>query len=75
MSAATAALQAAAKHIAHPTFIAYKPAHDTAGTVTPFSTTSPTGLTPAQMRHAYGVDQVVLGVASDIADAAQEPAQ
>jgi hypothetical protein len=30
-------------------------------TLEPFSTASPTGLTPAQVRHAYGIDQVMFG--------------
>ena len=31
------------------------------GTLAPFDGTTPTGLTPTQVRHAYGVDQVMFG--------------
>jgi uncharacterized repeat protein (TIGR03803 family) len=31
------------------------------GTLEPFSTSGPAGLTPAQVRHAYGIDQVTFG--------------
>ena len=44
--------------ISQPTFVAYQPQGAKAGVVTPFSTAAPTGLTPTQMRHAYGVDQI-----------------
>jgi len=44
--------------VAHPTFVAYHPSGFVAPYNTPFDTSSPTGLTPAQMRHAYGVDQI-----------------
>ena len=33
----------------------------TAGTAAPLDATAPTGLTPAQVRHAYGVDRVLFG--------------
>src|SRR5205823_1405179 len=37
-----------------------------AGTATPFGTSGPTGYSPAQVRHAYGFDQVSFnGVAGD----------
>jgi hypothetical protein len=45
-----------AERAVHTTYIAYRPKGDTG--VGPFSTSAPTGLTPAQMRHAYGVDQI-----------------
>src|SRR5579863_7199543 len=46
--------------VAHTTFVAYHPAErglrpGLGGDNKPYATTSPTGLTPAQMRHAYGV--------------------
>ena len=37
------------------------PAVTAAGTLAPFATAGPTGLSPARMRHAYGVDQVMFG--------------
>jgi hypothetical protein len=37
-----------------PTFVAFKPF----GSSTPFQTAAPSGLTPAQLRHAYGLDQI-----------------
>ena len=40
--------------VVHPTYVRITPA----GGVTPLSTTGPTGLTPAQVRHAYGFDQI-----------------
>ena len=31
------------------------------GQLAPFATSSPTGMTPAKMRHAYGIDQIMFG--------------
>ena len=36
-------------------------ASNATGSLEPFSTAGPTGMTPAKMRHAYGVDQVMFG--------------
>ncbi|HEV3416195.1 MAG TPA: S53 family peptidase, partial [Pirellulales bacterium] len=41
----------------HPTYVIQR--HD--GSSTPFSTSAPTGLTPTQIRHAYGFDQITFG--------------
>ena len=49
---------------------------DKAGTATPLDTSSPTGLTPTQIRHAYGFDQVSLdgsGTTIAIVDAFDDP--
>src|SRR5205809_1322461 len=41
----------------HPTYVRITPA----GGVSPLSTAGPTGYTPAQVRHAYGFDQITFG--------------
>ena len=62
LSAATTAA-ALRDHMVHTTWVAYHPPGQalhpgSGGDIQPFATSSPTGLTPAQMRHAYGVDQI-----------------
>ncbi len=44
-------------HTITPSFIRFRPV----GAVQPFASTSPTGLSPATVRHAYGIDQLMFG--------------
>lgn len=44
--------------IAHPDFVLFHPA---SGNAVPHATSAPTGVTPAVMRHAYGVDATLFG--------------
>ncbi|HUO09550.1 MAG TPA: Ig-like domain repeat protein [Phycisphaerae bacterium] len=37
------------------------PSLTSSGTLSPYSTSSPSGITPAQMRKAYGIDQITFG--------------
>ncbi len=51
------------KKIAAPSYVILdnRPALDSKNQLAPFSTTGPTGFTPAKMRHAYGVDNIQFG--------------
>jgi hypothetical protein len=50
-------LSAQTSALMHPTFILHRSGNGS----TPFAASSPTGLTPAQIRHAYGFDQITFG--------------
>src|SRR4051794_5796497 len=43
------------------------------GETTPFGTTGPTGLTPTQIRHAYGFDQIAFANGTIVGDGAGTP--
>jgi hypothetical protein len=64
-------LSAPGAPLVHPTYVVHR--HD--GSATPFSTSAPTGLTPAQIRHAYGFDLIGDGAGQTIAiiDAYDDP--
>jgi hypothetical protein len=73
-------LLSATLQLMHPTFTLWHP-KQSAGQIVPFSSPSATGVTPATMRHAYGVDLAAFGaIAGDgtgqtiaIVDAYSEP--
>ncbi len=50
--------------VAHPGYVLFHPA----GGATPFSKAAPYGLSPTQIRHAYGFDQITLPGTTTVAD-------
>jgi methionine-rich copper-binding protein CopC len=54
--------------IVRPSFVLYRPA----GNAAPLSSPSPTGLSPTQIRHAYGFDQLTLPGTATAADGTGE---
>src|SRR6185295_11970404 len=62
--------------VSSPTALVAKPLYeevtqlDSTGSVTPLATSGPTGYTPAQIRHAYGFDQITFNSGTIVGDGA-----